>query len=215
MTVDQIVEAARNNLNAVSDTLWSDAELYMSLYQCEIELARESLCIQNTDSSTTTVSGTSDYAAPTRAMDVWRVLYDNKKLQRIDYRELDAVDRDATSADTGTPIYYAFWDDTIRLYPVPTEAKTLKVYSYDSPATVSASSTLEVPAFYHDVLVNGLTYKMCPKDLGNPLTTYWENLWLKGIGQVTRKEKMRRQGDRMSVVKREEDMLTTTEFGVI
>lgn len=214
MTAAQIIEAARNNLNAVSDNLWSDTELLTTLYGVELQLSRATRCIEAVSSSTTSVSGTSEYSKPTYAIDVLRVTYDGVKLQRITYDEYDVLHPSGTTT-SGDPSYYVFFNDTLILDPVPsTTGDTIKIWSYNQPVTLAASDTPSTPGRYHDALVNGLTYAMCPKDLGHPLVVFWKDKWFTSIAEVEKHVKLRRRADGFATVQREEDALTTN-FGII
>lgn len=216
MTVTQILEAARNNLNAVSDTLWSDTELYMGLYMVEQQLARKTLCIEATHTDTS-VASTATYTRPTSVIEIWRVTFDGNKIQKLQPREVDELNFNTTTAQTGTPRYYSDYASVITLYPTPDSgaaSKTIKYFTYDEPGTVSSSSTIECPTFSHDVLVSGLTYQMCPKDLGHPLTLFWRDKWFGGMAEVEKEVRRRRRSDRMAIVLTEEQALTTN-FGTI
>jgi hypothetical protein len=212
MTPSEIIEVARNNLNAVTDTLWSDAELLKHLDNCQRELARKTRCIENV-ATDTSVASQSDYTWPTRAIDILRITFDGTKLQRISFDEYDQLGANLS----GTPAYYMLFNDTVTLVPTPDSgaaSKTIKFYVYSEPSTTTLASTLEVPTIYHDVLCHGVTYHMCPKDLGHPLVTFWRDKWFTGLAEVEHHVKLRKRADGFSVVVREEDALTSN-FGVI
>ena len=188
----------------------------MGLYLIQLQFCRKTLCIENTSTDTSVLSQ-SDYTRPTRALHIWRVTFDGTKLQKIDQRELDELNFNTTTTQTGTPVYYSEYNSLISLYPTPDSgaaSKTIKYYTYDEPETVTSGSTLEVPTCFHDILVTGLTYHMCPKDLGHPLTVFWKDKWFTGIEEAEREIRKRRRSDRMAVVKTEEQSLTTN-FGII
>ncbi len=212
MTGATIIESARNNLNALTDTLWSEAELLQALYRFMLRVARECSCIEE-DYTTTTVAAQAEYTIPTRASILKRVTYDGKKLTPIDRRQFDAMNA-TNSTSSGTPGYYIEEDSVITLYPTPDDALTLKVCSLDEPDVPTTSSTLEIPSRYHDVLVDGLTFEMCPKDLGHPLTLYWEKKADRGIAGIMAHVAKRKRGDKFAVVKTEEQM-NSGEFGII
>ena len=214
MTPSQIIESARNNLNAINDTLWSEAELLVNLYQVQLHLARRTQCIE-TRYSTTSVASQSEYSKPTNAIEVWRVTYAGAKLQKISFRELDILSPNDTSTSTGTPSYYWYYDQVLGLHPTPsTTGDTIQVYSFDEPSIPTISSTLEVPTQYHDVLVCGLTYEMVAKEVGHPNTIYWQNRWLSGVAEVEAHVQKKRRSDRFSVVATEENALSTN-LGII
>lgn len=213
MTPLEIVEAAQNNLNAVSDTLWSQTEILNILYMVELQLARKTRCIEATSTQTST-AGTADYSKPTSAQDILRVTYNGTKLQKISQEQFDQLNPTGL-AQSGTPVYYTFFNDTFTLSPTPdTSALVIKTWSYNEPVKAGATDTLSTPSRYHDVLVNGVTYGMCPKDLGHPLTTFWRDKWFTGMAEVEWHVRIRRRADGFGRVSREEDALTTN-FGII
>lgn len=213
MTPQAILDAARNNLNATSDTLWSDTELLTDLYLVQLQLARKTHCIENT-STDVTVASTANYTKPTRALEIVRLTIDGTKIQKISQREADQLVFNASSAPSGTPRFYSEFNDTITLYPTPDAVYTIKYFTYDAPTLPTALSTLEVPVAYHDVLVTGLTFMMCPKDLGNPQTLLWADKWRNALTETWQEIRKSRKSDRFSVVSTEEQNLTTN-FGII
>lgn len=212
MTNAQIIAAARNNLNATADTLWSDSELLLVLWRVGIYLARETGCMEQSF-TTATVTGTSLYTQPGNAIEIFRVTYNGSKLAPLDYREYDSINPNSTTS-TGTPAYYIPYNGMIQLYPVPDAANTLKIWDREFPDSPSSSGTITIPAQYHDILIAGVTYEMAPKDLGHPLTVYWEKKWLDGVQLVKSNKKLVRRADRFARVKTEEDMVTN-DLGVI
>ncbi len=214
MTPLEVITAARQFHNAVGDDFWSDAELYNHLYFCSTRLAKEALVIENRY-TTPSVASQQEYSKPTRAIQIKRVEYDSQKLDPIDFRTLDSVNLNTTSAPTGTPQYYYWFDDVIGLYPVPdTASLTIKVYSYDYPNFPSATTTLEVPVQYHDALVYGVRALMSPKELGHPNTSFYNEAWENAVVEVKRMEKRRKRGDKFRRVIREEDQ-PATQLGMI
>ena len=213
MTVTQILDEARNNLNAANDTLWADTELYVKLYKVMLRVSRKTRCIAATETQNT-VAATATYTAPTTAFEIWRVTYENAKLQQIDRRQLDALTPNG-STSSGTPSFYLLEGTTLTLYPTPSAVGALKVFSFDIPSAVpTGATTLAVPAAYHDVLCNGLTAEMCPKDLGHPLTSYWQSRFEQGLSEMDALQRLNKRRDRFAVVKLEEESVST-EMGLI
>lgn len=215
MTVTEILDDARNSLNAASDPLWSDTELYLKLYKVMSRFCRRVRCVRGTDSSTSTAIGTADYNYPAAyAFETWRLEYNGRKLQIMDRRQYDSM-VPTGNPGTGTPSFYIDNGTSITLYPTPADVQVLKFYTYNVPSAVPTGATvLAVPAAYHDVLCSGLTAEMCPKDVGNPLTSYWLGRFENEMREAESTEKRRRRADRFATVKIEEESLTT-ELGII
>jgi hypothetical protein len=213
VTVTQILDEAKNNLNAASDALWADAELYVKLYKVMLRFSRKTRCI-NTTESQNTVAGTATYTAPTTAFEIWRVTYNGNKLSVMDRRQYDSLSPSGV-ASSGSPAYYMLEGETLTLYPTPDDVQALKVFFYGIPSAVpTGATTLEVPASYHDVLANGLSFEMCPKDVGHPLTTYWQSRFDAGIAEAEAQERLKKRRDRFALVKCEEESLST-ELGIV
>lgn len=215
MTAPEIIEAARNQMNAVSDGLWSDTELYTYLTMCSAELALETRCIDQVDISLVSVSGQAEYTRPSLMSEIKRVTYDGRKLGPISKRERDSIVPDNSITLIGTPVWYDLFGDTITMYPTPGDSgKVIKFFGYGEQGPVTAVSTILTPTLYHYALVDGVTFRMCPKDLGHPLTTFFRDQWFKDIKQVQAHVKRKRTADSFGHVHAEED-LPTSDFGMI
>lgn len=212
MTPTQIINAVRNQLNAVGDNLWSDDEILTYVFRTEMELSRETQCIERTY-TTTTVASQEDYSFPTTAQEIVRATYDGNKLKPIDRRMQDSISLVGTT-QTGTPICYTQWEKTLSLYPIPDDALTLKLWTIDFPSLPTVSSTLDTPAEYHDVVLYGVLSSMVPKDVGHPLTSFWQGQWMNGLIEVKRHMKRRKRSDLGALVKTEETMISTFDLGM-
>jgi len=201
LTPLQINTAARQQYNAVGDSRYSDLEIYDLIYAAELDLANEAFLIEAV-LSTTTVASTQEYDFPTRAIGIKRVTYNGTKLSPISFREDDILTvLNQTVSTTGTPSSYAYFNDVFYLRPVPDAAKTLKIWAYTEPSTVSATSVMDIPTLFHMAIVNYLLSKMSAKDKNYEGATFYWNLWLKDIDRAKRFSKKRHRGDAFSFVK--------------
>ena len=210
MNLTELETAARNKYNAVGDTNWSSAEIRDLAYQACMELATECYVIENVY-STTTVSGTQEYAYPTYAIAIKRVTYNGGKLEPIGFRQDDALTMNNQAlTSTGTSQYYAFWDNTLILRPIPDGAYTLKVYAYVEPQQITAStSTLEVPTRCHINLVDFIVSEMAAKDQNFNMAKWYRDRWdsYKIKEKILTRKRMRADG--FSQVKDEESLPNT------
>lgn len=208
MTPTEFIAAARRKYNAVGNTFYSDTEILDLLYQVETELAKYAYTIEAApDTSTTTVIGTRGYSLPTRAIAIDRLTYDGQKLQPISFREDDSLTGlDEDTANTGAPIYYALWADTVYLRPVPDSALTLKFYYYREPAIITITDSIETPTRYHMDMVDGVVAELMYKDEnqtgGDRYRARWDNHML----EARKWQKRRRRGDSMAYVKDEDSL---------
>lgn len=209
MTPGDIATYARQRYNAVNDTFFADTELYTMIWHAQMELARETYCIRKVYTTTTVVSQ-QEYQKPTTCFSVKRITYNGRKLFKITDREDDALTlNNQVTAATGTPQYYWEWDTAIELRPVPDDTQTLKIYSYDLPQQVSAGSTLDVPARYHQDIADFLNWQMCAKDKNFEAAAFYQNSWLKRVADAKRYERKLLRGDSFTHVLDEESLPVT------
>jgi len=215
MTPSEIEAYSRRLLNATSSNFWSSEEIIQNhLYNAAMEMATECECIENRY-TTVSVASQQEYSKPTRAAQVKRITYDGQKLQKIDFRQLDSIDYNPSSTTTGTPLYYAVFDETIFLHPVPdTSALTITIQTIDFPAQPTVNSTLEIPAQYHLKLAIGVAYLMSLKELGHPNVTRFQAMWAQALEDVKEAERKKKRGDGFRIVLSEEQTVVT-EFGTI
>jgi hypothetical protein len=148
-------------------------------------------------------------------IEIKRVTYDGAALKQMDMREYDSIVGIGGTASTGTPQYYTVFGSTITLYPIPpANASVIAYQMYALPAVPTAGSTLEIPVKYHWVLVDGLSHRMLPKDTGDPRYPLYQEKWITGLEWVIREQRLRKRAQGFTIVKREEDAITTY-LGVI
>jgi len=215
MTPAQIETMSRRLLNSESSKFWSQDEIITELlYECATQLSIETECIENRY-STDSVAGQQEYSQPERAIQLKRVTYDGNKLKKISFRELDSIDLNTDTTVTGTPAYYAIFDETVFLHPAPdTSSLTIKMQTIDQPSRPDINSILEIPSRYHTKLAMGVAYLMSMKELGHPNTSRLEGLWFKAIEDVKEMEKKRKRGDGFKVVLTEENAMVD-RLGVV
>lgn len=212
MTPAEVITAARNKYNSVSDTFFSDSELYHLVYEAEMQIAMECLAIERTF-QTTTVSGTQEYDIPELAISIKRVQYDGKRLTRITESEDDVLtfnDQDTTT--TGVPAYYQVWHESISLRPIPNDALTLKMWCYCEPDEVSATSVLDVPTFCHPRLVNFVVSEMALKDENTGIAQAYLAKWEQDKMDIKKWAQKKKTGDGYGHVQNE-DMINDAIWG--
>lgn len=204
MTPAQIEQAARERYNAVGETFWSSSEIMTLIYGACLELAIETLCIEQTY-TTTTVSGTAEYAYPTNTISIKYITYNGIPVDPIDLDQGNSITLNTvTSNTTGSPLGYSIWNDTITLWPTPNDAQTLKIYSYNEPQEVTSNSTLEVPSVFHLRLVNYVVSEMYAKDKDFSSAKYYKGIWENDKIHIKRWVAKRKRGHRFAAVKDEE-----------
>lgn len=207
MTSADIELAARNRYNAIGDTNWSTLEFLGLIDNAQMELAREALCIERTY-TTTTVIGTQEYDFPTNTIAIKRVTYDGKPMEPITFQEDDSftVGNSATTA-TGVSIWYTEWEDTLALRPIPSEAVTLKIYSYNEPQPLVGMAALETPSLFHGHIVNFVVAEMYAKDENFASAQYYRNLWEDGKKKAIKWFQRKKRTNKFATVKDEDTLI--------
>lgn len=213
MTPLQIESAVRRRYNAENDSFWSTDEIMDLIYAASLELANETNCIENVVTATT-VADQRAYTMPSEAVSIFRVEYDGDSLERITWREDDAITlSNADTTTSGTPRYYAEFENVVYLRPIPDSALTLKVYSYNEPQSVTTSSTLDIPSRYHMDLCYFVLAEMYEKSKDVSGSNRYRQLWLNAISKAKRLEKRRKRGGAFGYVL-DMDTLPSSLLGV-
>jgi hypothetical protein len=196
VNVTSLVDYVRQNYNAVGDTFYSDSEIYLHIFNAQMELATKTHCVKRVYTTTTTAS-TQEYSAPTNALAIKRITYNGKKLVPITMREDDEMTLgNQASTATGEPSAYYLWGDSIFLREIPDSSSgTLKIFTYDKPQTVSASSTLDVPDRYHADLADYCLWRMTLKDKDSAMAGSFKESWEKKVKDAVIYEKKKLRAD--------------------
>lgn len=201
LTVTELETMIRQETNTVGDTFWSSDELRKLMWQAHLELAREAMLIERTY-TTTSVASQQEYDYPDNTIAIKRVTFDGEKLEPITMREDDALTlSDSTTLSTGTPKYYFVWNETIYLRPVPsTGSLTIKIFSYNEPQQIGATSTFEVPCQFIPDTKYYVMSAMASKEGDFNKAQYYRGLWDVAVKNAKKWSKKRLRGDSFSAV---------------
>lgn len=213
MTVADLEEYMRQQYNAVNDTFFTAGEIHRYIYEACMILARKTSCIERVY-TTSTVVDQQEYAAPDNSIEIKRITFDDVKLQPIDFREQDQLTLGTGVTVTGSPQYYALFNETIYLTPIPATVGELKIWSINEPQEVTASSTLEVPSVFHIDIANLGLAKMYGKDKQPQMATMYMNLWAATLIDVVKWARKRKRADSFANVK-DEQWFSETIIGSI
>lgn len=209
MTPSDLQGYARQQYNASTDQFFSDGELYQYIWAAEFDLAHKAMLIERTY-STTTVASQQEYSYPTSTIAIKRITYDGVRLVPITLKEDDTLTLgNAATTATGSPQFYAVWNQTIMLRPIPDSALTLKIYSFNEPTEVSATSVLEIHEMWHLAIADFLLWKMCAKEKNFDGAAWYQGLWMKTLDDAKKWARKRLRGDSPHVVKDEANWPTT------
>lgn len=208
MTPNELETYVRQRYNAVGDSFFPQTEIYNLMWQAQMELATDLLCIKNTY-STVTVASQRVYDYPERAISLRRVEYDGDRIYPNDFLDDDvATGNNPGDTSTGRSENYQVWDDQIYLRPIPdTSGLTLKLYTYDYPSQPISSGTLDVPVRYQLYLADFILYGMFAKDKNLDMARHHLEVWRNNKELVLKAEQTLKTGDQFNVVKDIADVL--------
>lgn len=188
----------------MNDSFFADAELYRHIWHAQDILAKEARVIENTY-TTSTVADQQEYTFPTNAIALKRITYEGKRLKRVKLKDDDLLTGfNAATTATGTPSHWYEFDRVIYLRPTPSAIGTLKIFAFDRPSEVSATSTLDVPDEFQLDLVSFLLWRMASKDQNFQGATFYKEQWEQAVDRCKRWARKRLLADGFNVV-RDED----------
>lgn len=209
MTPSDLCTYARQQYNAVNDSFFADAELYRHIWHAQDIMAKEASAIENTY-TTSTVASQQEYTYPTNAVAIKRITYDGKRLERVKLKDDDLLTGfNATTTATGTPTHYFEFDRVIYLRPVPDAVATLKIFAFDRPQEVTATSTLDVPGEFQLDLVSYMLWRMASKDQNFQGAEFYKTQWEEALARCKKWARKRLLADGFNVV-RDEDAIVTS-----
>lgn len=209
MTPSEVNNAARDLYNAASDTFFTDAQMYNWQWQACHEFAKKAWLIERIYTAST-VASQQDYAYPTNTIAIKRLTVDGRKLKRTTHREDDGLTlSNSASATTGAPCYYTDYNFIVSLRPIPDAVYTLKIYSYNDAAAITAASTLEIPALFHFDLVDYLLWRMFAKDKDMTNAAFHLNEWKGHVQDAVSWQRRKRRTDSFATVQNEETLPVT------
>lgn len=178
MTLSQIIDFCRRRHNATSSSRWSNDELLQLIEGRAQEIVSIIGLLEETDTSTTTVSGTQAYDIPTDAVEIVSLLYNGEMLQRVGFREWEIEKNSGGTTPSGTPTKYVLWERQVILIPKPDAANTLTFYYRKQQSSLTAATdTLSIPSVLHFRLCDGVIADMAAKDLNFNMAQFYENKW--------------------------------------
>lgn len=137
----------------------SGEEIHQSILDSWINDGQNRLCARaemlEELATQTTVAGTAKYALPNEYLTIipGSVVYDEGYVRESNTDEVYKFDQ-RSSDDDGVPYMYDLWNNFIRLYPAPSEAKTLTYRYIRVPNTLSENADAsEVQERYHSGII--------------------------------------------------------------
>lgn len=215
MTLAQAVDFVRNRHNALTDSNWSNNELYaLFTARCNEILSIIGL-IEGTDTSITTVSGTQAYNFPMNFVSISALLYNGEKLSPISLTQWEEQKANGTTP-TGKSNYFVVWNNQVLLIPIPDGAYSLTFYGEKLHPFIDNSTqmTIDIPSILHGRLCDGVIADMAAKDENFNMSGFYEKLWMeKHIPAFQRFAFIHKRRGRLKTVQ-DADTAIITDYGV-
>lgn len=156
LTLGELQVAVKRQFGDESGVQITDADITRWTNMGTVEIASKNKILQATASVTGTI-GLQTYELGSIAADIIAiedVSYGGRSLEQTDnsgIKKLIGTD----SAESGLPLYWYTWANSIKLWPVPTAAELLSIDYIKVPPRVSgAGDLLPLPDVYYERLLN-------------------------------------------------------------
>lgn len=214
MTLTQFTTLCRNRLNALTDSYWSDSEIWALLVSRINQALAIIGYIEATDTSTTTVASTQAYSWPSTASNIVSVLYDGDRLQEITFREWEMEKNNGTTP-SGTPQMYVNWNRQVLLVPTPSAAATLTFYYEKMESLYStANDTINFPVTLQDALADGVIADMFAKSQNITMSRFYEEKWINHMKVTFPVYKYRQKNRGRTKILNDADTNNSTSHGI-
>lgn len=132
---------------------------------------------------------------PTNYVQALDILYTGTGGERVlpyqDIREVDTFEPDAddtTAHPAGSPLYWYKYANTIRVYPAPSTAYTLKLRYYKEPTELSADASVpEIPSEFEEMIILGAAYRIMQVKDNYDIASYLQNKYDEILQKMTKK----------------------------
>lgn len=178
LTLGELLTQVRDRLAESTAAQWSDPQLRRWINEGSRDIARRTESLLDRDDVSVTAS-TQEYAAPTDAIRLHRVEWrptGSDQVHALEYRDIQASDEiwgTFQEVNEGTPVLYGTWgfppNLKIRLWPIPSEAGSLKVFYYRAPTELATdgtadASSVEIWTGWEDVLADYCEFRALRRD---------------------------------------------------
>lgn len=151
MIVSDVVTRVQRQFGDEASVQIDSNDIIRWINDCAKEIALQNDLTQAT-ANQNTVANQAIYTAPADMLAIRSVYYDNKKLDFLESTEYDAYinKMDPNQISSGTPVVYTRSVYDLLLYPTPDSVKVLKIWYFQRPAEVVATTdSLPFPVEYH------------------------------------------------------------------
>ena len=153
MNVGDIKRRVTNVLGDDAKLVFEDVDLFDYINDAQVDICRKTGLL-STVATVNIVANTDNYPLAADCIEVLRVTYNNNKLYKTTWQEVDMIDptRD-TGGSNGVPDHFYVIGNTIYIYPRPVSALAggLKITYSRTPVVLAADAdTPEIPIAYHE-----------------------------------------------------------------
>lgn len=152
MDVSTVIRNVKRSFGDDGDILFDNPADYIDwINDGQMQIARESSCLSGSTSANASLF---PLAYPSGFLRAARVLYGNRTLDLIRLEDLDVKKFDMTTKDT--PFFYYLLNNTICLFPDPTDTDTTSVtvqYTKTPAVITTTADALTIPEHYHMDLI--------------------------------------------------------------
>lgn len=157
MNVEDLILGVQRLFGDTAEAQINRNDILRWLNHGQLEIAKSTEVLQR-HSEVDLVAGDDCYPLPSDCMFLRRVEVNGKKIERVDFEEIDTVlpNRNAESGVTGEPNVHWVWDDKIWFWPTPSTGGSgnLDIWYIRRPSTLAANEDIpEIPAYMHEDLI--------------------------------------------------------------
>lgn len=161
MTLDEMRTEVQAILGGRSDATDDIVDDYINAAYKQLAMSFRFYELENTSTSTTTVSGTASYAVPTGCRQTISIV-DTTNKNKLEPRDIAWYEQQDTSTDvTGAPEYYVRYGSNYLLWPTPDGAYSLRIRYTALPDTITTGEEPVYSVEWHRVLVFLAASSLC------------------------------------------------------
>jgi hypothetical protein len=157
--VSDIITAAKRQFGDESGAQITDTDIIRWVNQGQLEIARKNKW-NKTTATTPSVSGQSQYSfTGVNIISIEAVFYNEVPIDQRQFSEVQELILSKTNpaqTQSGVPILWYDWDDSVFLWPPPqASTDTIKLFCVLQPVLITTGSdTLSIPDVYYQSLLN-------------------------------------------------------------
>lgn len=159
-TVQDVVTHVQRQFGDESGSQITQADIIRWINLGQLEITRQNPWNQTTATTSTVANQDTYNFAGTNIILILALFYNGVPLEQRSFNEVQELILSKTGVGApitaSTPVLWYDWDDSIVLYPPPTNSgDTIKLYCVTQPATVSlVTDPLTIPDIYFQSLIN-------------------------------------------------------------